>query len=568
MQNVKLNTKYTGISEKEMMTYADKVVTIHEELHKKSKDKKEFLGWLEWPTNYDKKEVEKIKKAAQKIQEDSEILLVIGIGGSYLGARAVIEALTHTFYNYLPKEQRKTPQILYVGNNLNPNYLNDLIDLIGNKDLSINVISKSGTTTEPAIAFRIFRELLENKYGLKEAKKRIYVTTDKKQGALKQIADEEKYTTFVIPDNIGGRYSVLTPVGLLPIAVAGIDIDKLLEGAKFAQEKYLDQNLKYNACYQYAVIRNILYSQDKNIEILVSYEPRLHYIIEWWKQLFGESEGKEGKGIYPTGAEFTTDLHSLGQYIQQGRRNLIETVIDIKQSESDMEIRQDEDNLDELNYLVGKGLEYVNKKAMEATVQAHVEGGVPNFIVTMDQLNEFNLGHLIYFFELACAVSGKLLGVNPFDQPGVEKYKKNMFHLLGKPGYEKLEEEVIEEKAENKKSKKEVKQKEKIEKKKPEIEEENKEERKASRRIEEQEEESIEIEEEEQLAQQEDNEQELLERQAEVMEEEKEKIELVKTEETLESKKIEKTENNEKKAELEKAKVKQKKTKRKPKRMK
>lgn len=568
MQNVKLNAKYTGISEKEMMTYADKVATIHDELHKKAKDKKEFLGWLEWPTNYDKKEVEKIKKAAQKIQEDSEILLVIGIGGSYLGARAVIEALTHTFYNYLPKEQRKTPQILYVGNNLNPNYLNDLIELIGNRDLSINVISKSGTTTEPAIAFRIFRELLENKYGLKEAKKRIYVTTDKKQGALKQIADEEKYTTFVIPDNIGGRYSVLTPVGLLPIAVAGIDIDKLLEGAKFAQEKYLDQNLKYNACYQYAVIRNILYSQDKNIEILVSYEPRLHYIIEWWKQLFGESEGKEGKGIYPTGAEFTTDLHSLGQYIQQGRRNLIETVIDIKQSESDMEIRQDEDNLDELNYLVGKGLEYVNKKAMEATVQAHVEGGVPNFIVTMDQLNEFNLGHLIYFFELACAVSGKLLGVNPFDQPGVEKYKKNMFHLLGKPGYEKLEEEVIEEKAENKKSKKEVKQKEKIEKKKPKIEEENKEERKASRRIEEQEEESIEIEEEEQLAQQEDNEQELLERQAEVMEEEKEKIELVKTEETLESKKIEKTENNEKKAELEKAKVKQKKTKRKPKRMK
>ena len=558
MQNVKLNAKYTGISEKEMMTYADKVATIHDELHKKAKDKKEFLGWLEWPTNYDKKEVEKIKKAAQKIQEDSEILLVIGIGGSYLGARAVIEALTHTFYNYLPKEQRKTPQILYVGNNLNPNYLNDLIELIGNRDLSINVISKSGTTTEPAIAFRIFRELLENKYGLKEAKKRIYVTTDKKQGALKQIADEEKYTTFVIPDNIGGRYSVLTPVGLLPIAVAGIDIDKLLEGAKFAQEKYLDQNLKYNSCYQYAVIRNILYSQDKNIEILVSYEPKLHYMIEWWKQLFGESEGKEGKGIYPTGAEFTTDLHSLGQYIQQGRRNLIETVIDIKQSESDMEIRQDEDNLDELNYLVGKGLNYVNKKAMEATIQAHVEGGVPNFIVTMDQLNEFNLGHLIYFFELACAVSGKLLGVNPFDQPGVEKYKKNMFHLLGKPGYEKLEEkENVEEKAENKKSKKEVKQKEKIEKKKQKLEEENKEERKISTKIEEPEEEEIE-----------DDEEEHLEQQEEAMEEEKEKMELVETEEIVEAKEIEKTDNDEKKKEPEKVKVKQKKTKRKPKRMK
>ena len=558
MQNVKLNAKYTGISEKEMMTYADKVAAIHDELHKKAKDKKEFLGWLEWPTNYDKKEVEKIKKAAQKIQEDSEILLVIGIGGSYLGARAVIEALTHTFYNYLPKEQRKTPQILYVGNNLNPNYLNDLIELIGNRDLSINVISKSGTTTEPAIAFRIFRELLENKYGLKEAKKRIYVTTDKKQGALKQIANEEKYTTFVIPDNIGGRYSVLTPVGLLPIAVAGIDIDKLLEGAKFAQEKYLDQNLKYNSCYQYAVIRNILYSQDKNIEILVSYEPRLHYMIEWWKQLFGESEGKEGKGIYPTGAEFTTDLHSLGQYIQQGRRNLIETVIDIKQSESDMEIRQDEDNLDELNYLVGKGLDYVNKKAMEATIQAHVEGGVPNFIVTMDQLNEFNLGHLIYFFELACAVSGKLLGVNPFDQPGVEKYKKNMFHLLGKPGYEKLEEkENVEEKAENKKSKKEVKQKEKIEKKKQKLEEENKEERKISTKIEEPEEEEIE-----------DDEEEHLEQQEEAMEEEKEKMELVETEEIVEAKEIEKTDNDEKKKEPEKVKVKQKKTKRKPKRMK
>ena len=557
MQNVKLNTKYTGISEKEMMTYADKVATIHDELHKKVKDKKEFLGWLEWSTNYDKKEVEKIKKSAQKIQEDSEILLVIGIGGSYLGARAIIEALTHTFYNYLPKEQRKTPQILYVGNNLNPNYLNDIIELIGNRDLSINVISKSGTTTEPAIAFRIFRELLENKYGLKEAKKRIYVTTDKKNGALKQIADEEKYTTFVIPDNIGGRYSVLTPVGLLPIAVAGIDIDRLLEGAKFAQEKYLDQNLKYNSCYQYAVIRNILYNQDKNIELLVSYEPRLHYIIEWWKQLFGESEGKEGKGIFPTGAEFTTDLHSLGQYIQQGRRNLIETVIDIKQSESDMEIRQDEDNLDELNYLVGKGLNYVNKKAMEATVQAHVEGGVPNFIIAMDQLNEFNLGHLIYFFELACAVSGKLLGVNPFNQPGVEKYKKNMFQLLGKPGYEKLkEEEAIEEKVENKESKKDAKPKEK-KKQKVEEQQKDKERRKVSTKIDDRE---IEHEEPKEIAKQdiEENEPKQVEQQKE--------IELTQNEEILEATKIEKINNNDKEAKSEK--VKQKKMKRKPKRMK
>ena len=484
-------------------------------------------------------------------------MLVIGIGGSYLGARAIIEALTHTFYNYLPKEQRKTPQILYVGNNLNPNYLNDIIELIGNRDLSINVISKSGTTTEPAIAFRIFRELLENKYGLKEAKKRIYVTTDKKNGALKQIADEEKYTTFVIPDNIGGRYSVLTPVGLLPIAVAGIDIDRLLEGAKFAQEKYLDQNLKYNSCYQYAVIRNILYNQDKNIELLVSYEPRLHYIIEWWKQLFGESEGKEGKGIFPTGAEFTTDLHSLGQYIQQGRRNLIETVIDIKQSESDMEIRQDEDNLDELNYLVGKGLNYVNKKAMEATVQAHVEGGVPNFIIAMDQLNEFNLGHLIYFFELACAVSGKLLGVNPFNQPGVEKYKKNMFQLLGKPGYEKLkEEEAIEEKVENKESKKDAKPKEK-KKQKVEEQQKDKERRKVSTKIDDRE---IEHEEPKEIAKQdiEENEPKQVEQQKE--------IELTQNEEILEATKIEKINNNDKEAKSEK--VKQKKMKRKPKRMK
>ena len=328
------------------------------------------------------------------------------------------------------------PQILYVGNNLSPNYINDLINLIGNRDLSINVISKSGTTTEPAIAFRIFRELLENKYGIKEAAKRIYVTTDKKNGALKQIAKEEKYTTFVIPDNVGGRYSVLTAVGLLPIATAGIDIDKLMQGAKFAQDKYSDKNVKYNDCYKYAVVRNILYKNEKNIELLVTYEPKLHYLIEWWKQLFGESEGKEGKGIFPTGAEFTTDLHSLGQYIQEGRRNLFETVINIKKSQTDITINQDEDNLDELNYLVGKGLDYVNKKAMEGAIEAHLDGGVPNIVLNIDELNEFAIGHLIYFFELACAMSGKILGINPFNQPGVEKYKTNMFKLLKKPGYE------------------------------------------------------------------------------------------------------------------------------------
>ncbi len=436
MQNIKLDLKNSTLAEKEIMKYADQVALIHEELHQKANYTSEFLGWLELPTNYDKKEVENIKKAAKKIRSDSEVLVVIGIGGSYLGARAVIEGLTHTFYNYLSQEQRKSPQILYVGNNLNPNYINDLIELIGDRNLSVNVISKSGTTTEPAIAFRIFRELLENKYGLQEAQKRIYVTTDQKKGALKQIADEENYTTFVIPDNIGGRYSVLTAVGLLPIATAGINIEKLLEGARFAQEKYLDKNLKYNDCYKYAVARNILYKNKKNIEILVSYEPKLHYIIEWWKQLYGESEGKEGKGIYPTGAEFTTDLHSLGQFIQEGTRSLFETVINIKDANSNLNIHQDEDNLDELNYLVDKDLDYINKKAMEGTIAAHVDGGVPNVMITMDKLNEFTLGHLIYFFELACAMSGKILGINPFDQPGVEKYKTNMFKLLGKPGYE------------------------------------------------------------------------------------------------------------------------------------
>ena len=436
MDNIKVNFDNVDVTEKNIMKYAEEVEKIHDELHKKANDPKEFLGWMELPTNYDKKEFEKIKKSAKKIQENSDVLVVIGIGGSYLGARAVIEALTHTFYAYLPKEQRKTPQILYVGNNLNPNYINDIIDLIGNRDFSINVISKSGTTTEPAVAFRIFREILENKYGLKEAQKRIYVTTDKKKRALKQLADSEKYTTFVIPDNIGGRYSVLTAVGLLPIATAGIDITKLMNGARFAQEKYVDKSLKYNDCYKYAVIRNLLYKDNKNIEILVSYEPKLHYMIEWWKQLFGESEGKDKKGIFPTGAEFTTDLHSLGQYIQEGRRNLFETVVNIEKSQSDIEIKEDGDNLDELNYLAGKSLDYVNKKAMEGTISAHVEGGVPNIVINMSELNEETIGHLIYFFELAVAMSGNLIGVNPFNQPGVEKYKTNMFKLLKKPGYE------------------------------------------------------------------------------------------------------------------------------------
>ena len=437
MKNIKVDFSNARVFEKNIMKYAKQVKEIHKKLHEKAEDKKEFCGWLELPTNYDKKEFDKIKKAAEKIQKDSDVLLVIGIGGSYLGARAVIESLTNTFYNMQDKSARKMPQILYVGNNLSSTYVSDLIDYIADKDFSINVISKSGTTTEPAIAFRIFREILENKYSLKEARERIYVTTDKKKGALKELAKKEKYTTFVIPDNVGGRYSVLTAVGLLPIATAGINIDELMDGARFAQDRYSDDDLKYNECYKYAVLRNVLYEKEKNIELLISYEPKMHYFIEWWKQLFGESEGKEQKGIYPSGAEFTTDLHSLGQYIQEGRRNLFETVISIEKPERDITLKMEEDDLDNLNYLAGKTLSYVNKKAMEGTIEAHVDGDVPNVVINIEKLDANNIGQLIYFFELACAMSGEILGVNPFNQPGVEAYKKNMFKLLGKPGYEK-----------------------------------------------------------------------------------------------------------------------------------
>ena len=435
MAGIKLNLKNTGIPQKSIMEYKEQVENIHKELHKKANDEKDFVGWLELPTKYDKKEFLRIKKAAKKIKKESDILVVIGIGGSYLGARAVIEALTNTFNNMLTDKQRKYPQILYVGNNLSPNYINELIEYIGEKDFSVNVISKSGTTTEPAIAFRIFREILENKYGIDEARSRIYVTTDKERGALKTLADNEGYEKFVIPDNVGGRYSVLTAVGLLPIATAGIDIDKLMQGAQNAQERYDDPNLKYNECYKYAVTRNILYKLYKNTEILVNYEPKMHYFTEWWKQLFGESEGKDQKGIFPAGVDFTTDLHSMGQYIQEGRRNLFETVISIENPKSDITINKDEDNLDGLNYLAGKTLDYVNKKAMEGTVKAHVTGDVPNIMLTIEDLDEKNIGELIYFFEKACAMSGMILGVNPFNQPGVEEYKKNMFKLLKKPGF-------------------------------------------------------------------------------------------------------------------------------------
>ncbi len=435
MAEIKLNLKNSGITQKSIMEYKAQIENIHKDLHRRANDENDFVGWLELPTNYDKEEFKRIKKAAKKIKKESDILVVIGIGGSYLGARAVIESLTSSFYNMLPDKQRKYPQILYAGNNLSSNYLNELIEYIGDKDFSVNVISKSGTTTEPAIAFRVFREILENKYGIDEARSRIYATTDKEKGALKTLAENEGYEQFVVPDNIGGRYSVFTAVGLLPIATAGIDIDKLMEGARVAQERYNDPNLKYNECYQYAVVRNILYKLYKNTEILVNYEPKMHYFTEWWKQLFGESEGKDEKGILPVGVDNTTDLHSMGQYIQEGRRNLFETVVSVKTPNSDFIINSDDDNLDGLNYLAGKKLDYVNKKAMEGTVQAHVSGDVPNIGVLMNKLDEENIGELIYFFEKACAMSGSLLGVNPFNQPGVEKYKKNMFKLLKKPGY-------------------------------------------------------------------------------------------------------------------------------------
>lgn len=435
MSDISLNIKNAGITQKSIMGYKSQVEDIHKDLHRRADNENDFVGWLELPTEYDKEEFKRIKKAAKKIKKESDILVVIGIGGSYLGARAVIEALTGSFDNYLTTKKRKNPQVLYVGNNLSSNYINELIDYIGNKDFSVNVISKSGTTTEPAIAFRIFREILENKYGIDEARSRIYATTDKEKGALKTLSEKEGYEQFVVPDNVGGRYSVLTAVGLLPIAVAGIDIDKLMEGARLAQKRYDDPNLKYNECYQYAVVRNILYKLYKNTEILTNYEPKMHYFTEWWKQLFGESEGKEQKGILPIGVDNTTDLHSMGQYIQEGRRCLFETVISIENPNSDITINSDDDNLDGLNYLTGKTLDYVNKKAMEGTIKAHVTGDVPNIKITMDKLDENNLGQLIYFFEKACAMSGSILGVNPFNQPGVEEYKKNMFKLLKKPGY-------------------------------------------------------------------------------------------------------------------------------------
>ncbi len=393
--------------------------------------------------DYDKEEFDRIKKAADKIRNDSEVLLVIGIGGSYLGARAAIEFLRHSFYNIIPKELRKATEIYFVGNSISSTYIKHLMDVIGDRDFSINMISKSGTTTEPAIAFRVFKEMLEKKYGKAEAAKRIYATTDKARGSLKNLANEEGYESFVVPDNVGGRFSVLTAVGLLPIAVSGADIDKLMEGAQARREQALTAPFEENDALQYAAVRNILLRKGKNIEIMANYEPSVHFVSEWWKQLYGESEGKDQKGIFPASVDLTTDLHSMGQFIQDGSRNLFETVINIETSRETITIGEEPTDLDGLNYLAGKTVDFVNKSAMNGTILAHTDGDVPNTVINVPEVNEFYLGQLFYFFEFACGVSGYTLGVNPFNQPGVESYKKNMFALLGKPGYEQQREELL-----------------------------------------------------------------------------------------------------------------------------
>ncbi|MGP7816279.1 glucose-6-phosphate isomerase [Niallia sp. 01092] len=428
--------------EHEITYLEDAVKVAHHSLHEKTGAGNDFLGWIDLPVDYDKEEFSRIVKAAEKIKNDSEVLLVIGIGGSYLGARAAIEMLNHSFYNALSKEERKTPQIVFIGKDISSTYMSDVIDFLGDKDFSINVISKSGTTTEPAIAFRIFRKLLEQKYGKEEAKGRIYATTDKARGALKTLATEEGFESFIIPDDVGGRYSVLTPVGLLPIAVSGADVEAMMKGAAAAREDFSNSELKDNIAYQYAAVRNVLYNKGKTIEMLINYEPGLQYFSEWWKQLFGESEGKDQKGIYPSSANFSTDLHSLGQYVQEGRRDLFETIVKVDKPRHELTIEAEENDLDGLNYLAGKTVDFVNNKAFEGTLLAHTDGGVPNLVVTIPEMNEYTFGYLVYFFEKACAISGYLLGVNPFDQPGVEAYKVNMFALLGKPGFEEKKAEL------------------------------------------------------------------------------------------------------------------------------
>lgn len=436
--------KAAGFISQEEVGYMEKLVEdARKVLVSKSGAGNDFLGWLDLPVEYDKEEFARIKKAAEKIQSDSEVLVVIGIGGSYLGARAAIEFLRHGFYNNVSKEIRKTPEIYYAGNSISSSYLAGLIEVIGDRDFSVNVISKSGTTTEPAIAFRVFKEMLEKKYGKEGAAKRIYATTDKARGALKGLASEEGYESFVVPDDVGGRFSVLTAVGLLPIAVSGADLDKLMEGAASGRERAMNQPFAENDAMQYAAVRNILLRKGKAVEVLANYEPSLHYVSEWWKQLYGESEGKDQKGIFPASVDLTTDLHSMGQFIQDGARIMFETVMNVEKSRSTIKINQEPVDLDGLNYLAGKDMDFVNKSAMNGTILAHTDGNVPNLVVNIPEQNEFYLGELFYFYEFACGLSGYLLGVNPFNQPGVESYKRNMFALLGKPGYEAEREELL-----------------------------------------------------------------------------------------------------------------------------
>ncbi|MBD5135995.1 MAG: glucose-6-phosphate isomerase [Lachnospiraceae bacterium] len=445
MEKVTLDySKATGfISEEEISNMESIVNTAKDTLVNKTGAGNDFLGWINLPVDYDKEEFARIKKAAEKIQNDSDILLVIGIGGSYLGARAAIEFLRHSFYNNQCKEERKTPEIYYVGNNISGTYIQHLADIVKGKDFSINMISKSGTTTEPAIAFRVFKKMLIEKYGKEEAAKRIYATTDKEKGSLKNLADVEGYETFVVPDDVGGRFSVLTAVGLLPIAVSGADIDKLMEGAASGRELALNKEFAENDALKYAAIRNILHRKGKSVEILANYEPSVHYVSEWWKQLYGESEGKDQKGIFPASVDLTTDLHSMGQFIQDGSRIMFETVINVVTPKCSLELEEEEVDLDGLNYLAGKSIDFINKSAMNGTILAHTDGNVPNLLVNIPEQNEFYLGQLFYFFEFACGISGYISGVNPFNQPGVESYKKNMFALLGKSGFEKQREELL-----------------------------------------------------------------------------------------------------------------------------
>lgn len=430
-KNIRLDISKSFVTKDEIENIKEKTLKAQELLYNKTGEGNNFLGWIDWPNKYDKEEYEEIKKTADYINKNSDALIVIGIGGSYLGTKAAIEALSGNFYNELTKD---FPQIYFAGNNISGSYLTRLLKVIENKDICLNVISKSGTTTEPAIAFRVLKEYIEKKYGKKEAAKRIFITTDKQNGALKNLAEKEEYKTFVIPDNIGGRFSIFTPVGLLPMAVAGINIDKIMIGLKEAFNEYSNKNFEENICCQYAAVRNILHKKNKEIEILVNYEPSLSYISEWWKQLYGESEGKDGKGIFPASVNFSTDLHSMGQYIQDGKRHLFETVLVLEENEEDITIPKNENNLDKLNYLAGKKVNYVNSKALEGTILAHVSGNVPNILIYIPKMNEYYFAKLLYFFMIACGISGYMLSVNPFNQPGVETYKKNMFSLLGKPG--------------------------------------------------------------------------------------------------------------------------------------